>query len=108
RRAVPRSGSGGLLTIRVSRGRREASCRSPDVELDALGERQAASIVHGVGGAAHIGLPGIRAGFAAAASLLLAAKRAADLGAGRTDIDVGDAAIRASRRHEQFGLAQVI
>ena len=50
-------------------------------------------VVHRVGGAAHVGLPGVRAGLAAAAGLFLAAERAADLRAGRADVDVGDAAV---------------
>lgn len=52
-----------------------------DVELDALRKRQRPAVIDGVGRAAHIGLPGIRAGFAAAAGLLLAAKGATNLGA---------------------------
>ena len=79
----------------------------PDVELDALRERQRGAVVDGVGGAAHVGLPGIGAGFAAAAGFLLAAEGAADLGAGRADVDVGDAAVGAGRREEALGLAQV-
>src|SRR5262249_56407744 len=55
---------------------------SPDIERDALGERQLGAVVYRVGGAAHVGLPGIGAGLAAAAGLLLAAERAADLGTG--------------------------
>ena len=66
-----------------------------DVELHALGQRQGRAVVDRVGGAAHVGLPGVRAGLAAAAGLLLAAEGAADLGARGADIDVGDAAIRA-------------
>src|SRR5208282_5049922 len=62
----------------------------------------------GVGGAAHIGLPGVGARFTAPAGLLLAAEGAADLGARRTDVHIGDAAVRAARRQEQLGLAQII
>ena len=57
-----------------------------------------AAVVDGAGLAAHIGLPGVGAGFAPAAGLLLAAEGAADLGAGRADIHIGDAAIGADAR----------
>ena len=80
----------------------------PDVELHALGQRQRGAVIDGVGGAAHVGLPGIGAGLAAAAGFLLAAEGAADLGAGRADVDVGDAAVGAGRRDEALGLAQVV
>src|SRR5215207_7378017 len=64
-----------------------------DVELHALRQRQGSAEIDRVGGPAHIGLPGVGAGLAAAAGLLLAAEGAADLGAGRADVAVGDAAI---------------
>ena len=51
------------------------------LELDALRQREGLAVVDGVGGAPHIGLPCIRAGFATAAGLLFAAESAADLGA---------------------------
>src|SRR6059058_5627662 len=76
-------------------------------KIDALGERQVAAVIDRVGGAPHIGAPGVRPAFAAAAGLLLAAERAADLSARGADIDVGDAAIRSRGRKERFGLAQV-
>src|SRR5688572_25624652 len=79
-----------------------------DVELHALGERQLLAVVDGVGGAAHISLPGIRARLAAAAGFLLAAESAADLGAGGADVDIGDAAIRAGGGNELLGLAEVL
>src|SRR4051812_42542679 len=74
---------------------------SGDVELHALRQRQLAAVVDRVGGAAHVRLPAVGARFAAAAGLLLAAERAADLGARGPDVDVGDAAIRAERRGEE-------
>src|SRR6478609_9414837 len=67
--------------------------RSGDVELHALGERQLAAVVDRVGRAAHVRLPAVRARFASAAGFLLAAERAADLGARRADVDVRDAAV---------------
>ena len=60
-------------------------------EVHALGQRRLGGVVDGVGGAAHVGLPGVRPRLPAAAGLLLAAERAADLGAGGADVDVGDA-----------------
>src|SRR5215208_4062269 len=97
----------------MSAGNREAAgaargLDSSDFEADALRQRQARSVVDGVGGATHVGLPGVRAGFAAAAGLLFAAEGTADFGAAGADIDVGDAAIRTSGRREHLGFAQVL
>src|SRR5262245_31736193 len=50
-----------------------------NIEAHALGERKLRSEVDGVSRATHIRLPGVRASFAAATRLLLAAKSAADL-----------------------------
>src|SRR5690606_4037065 len=55
------------------------------VELDALGQRQVVRVVDGIGLAAHVGAPGIRAGLAPAAGVLLAAEGAADLRARGAD-----------------------
>jgi len=60
----------------ILRIRRE---RSP--EFDPLGQGQLSRVVDGVGGSAHVGLPRVRTGLPAAAGVLLAAERAADLGA---------------------------
>src|SRR6478672_1868269 len=65
---------------------------SSEVELDALRQRQEVGVVDGIRLSAHIGLPCIAAGLAAAAGLLLATERAADLGAAGAAVDVGDAA----------------
>jgi hypothetical protein len=54
-------------------------------------------VVDGAGGAAHVLLPRVAARLAAAAGILLAAERAADLGARRADVDVHDAAVAAAR-----------
>src|SRR5262245_40152563 len=51
---------------------------------------------------AHVGLPGVRAGLAAAAGLFLAAEGAADFGARRADVHVGDAAIGSAGREESL------
>ena len=86
---------------------REEALLSRDVEDDALRERQLARVVDGGGLAAHVRLPRVGAGLAAAAGLLLAAERAADLGAARADVDVRDPAVGAGRCEEALGLAQV-
>ena len=67
-----------------------------------------AAPVDGVGLAAHVGLPGIRAGLAAAAGVLLAAEGAADLGARGAEVDVGDAAVAAGGRQERFRVLQPV
>ncbi|MFX6040203.1 hypothetical protein ABTE96_19740, partial [Acinetobacter baumannii] len=46
--------------IALGRGR-----RSVDIELHALRQRQGLAVVDGVGGAAHVVLPGVRTGFTA-------------------------------------------
>ena len=61
-----------------------------------------------VGLATHVGLPGIRARFASAARFLLATERAADFGAARPNVHVGDAAIAARRATETSPRAQVV
>ena len=86
---------------------RPTGAGSTQVELDALGERQVGRPVDRVGLAAHVGLPRVGAGLAAAAGLLLAAERAADLGAGGADVDVGDAAVGALVREERLGRQEV-
>src|SRR5690606_28008255 len=57
--------------------------------------------------AAHVGLPRVAAGLAAAARVLLAAEGAADLGAAGADVHVGDAAVAARRGEEALGRAEV-
>src|SRR5438128_10999404 len=78
-----------------------------NVEAHALRERQGARVVDGVGGAAHVGLPGVAAGLASTASLLLAAEGAADFRAAGADVHVGDAAVAAGSAHEPLGLLQL-
>ena len=80
---------------------------SVDVEDDTLGEGKGLAVVDGVGGAAHVGLPSVGAGFAAASGLFFAAKGTADLGAGRADINVGDAAVGAVCGQEALRLGEV-
>ena len=63
------------------------------LKLDTLRERQLLGVVDGAGGAAHVLLPRVRPGLAAAARRLLAAERAADLGPRRRDVDVDDSAV---------------
>src|SRR5688572_5213071 len=80
-----------ILVVRRERGRSTlpappCSSAASNVELHALGERQVARIVDGVGGAAHVGLPRVGAGLAAAAGVLLTAEGAADLGAAGPEV----------------------
>src|SRR5215469_14661459 len=79
-----------------------------DLELDPLRERQLAAPVDRVGLAAHVGLPGVRAGLAAAAGVLLSTERATDLGSRGTEIDVGDAAVAARGGEESLCALQAI
>ena len=78
------------------------------IELDALRQREFFAVVHGLGGAAHVVFPSVAAGLAAAAGFFLAAEGPADLGARGADVDVGDAAVAARGREEQFGLADFV
>src|ERR1017187_3973986 len=68
-------------------GTKENGPSLADIETDALRQRQLRPVVDGVRGAAHVLLPCVGARFASASSLLLAAERAADLRAGRADVD---------------------
>ncbi len=66
------------------------------------------AVVDGVGGAAHVGLPGVGAGFAAASGLFFAAEGTPDLGSGGAYVDVGDAAVGAYCGEEEFGFGEVL
>ena len=82
---------GALLHRRFGRARRcarRAAASGPrdrglgrDLELDPLRQRQGRAPVDGVRLTAHVRLPGIGAGLAAAAGVLLAAEGTSDLGA---------------------------
>src|SRR5688572_33007498 len=91
----------------MGRALARAKGRLRQVELNPLGERQVGAVIDGVGRAPHIGAPAVRTALAAAAGILLAAERAADLCARRTNVDVGDPAIRAGGRDKPLGLAQI-
>ena len=75
------------------------------IEPDPLRQRQLASVVDRAGLAAHIRFPRVRAGLAPAPCGLLASERAANLGPGRADVDIGDPAIRTFGRKETMRLA---
>src|SRR6185369_1026812 len=77
------------------------------LELHSLRERQRGSPVDGAGLAAHVGFPGVGAGFAASSGLFLSSEGAADLGSRGSDVDVGDAAVAAGRGEEALGGAHV-
>jgi len=76
-------------------------------EANPLRQRQLGAPVDGVRLPAHVGPPGVRSAFAAAAGLLLAAEGPADLRPAGADVDVGDSAIAADGREESLGLEQV-
>src|SRR6476660_2884790 len=82
-----------ITAIRFIIAGRPSLLGASDVEPDALRQRQLTRVVDGAGLAAHVALPGIGAALAPAASVLLAAEGTADLGAGRSDVDVSDTAI---------------
>src|SRR5262245_637737 len=76
------------------------------VEFYPLSERQAVAVVQRASLAAHVCLPGVGAGFAAAAGFFLAAEGPADLGAAGADVHVGDAAVAAGGRKKALGFLE--
>src|SRR5258708_15775603 len=78
-----------------------------DVEAGALGWGEVGAVVDGVGGSAHVLLPGVGAGFAAASGFFFATEGSADLCTRGADVDVGDAAVGAGGGEELLGLAEV-
>src|SRR5262245_8840348 len=86
----------------------EKEALAPHVELDALRQRQLAAPVDRRRLPAHVRLPAVGAGLAAAASILLPAEGAADLGARGANVHVGDAAVAADRREELLGVLQAV
>src|SRR5262245_54431796 len=80
---------------------------SPSLEANSLSRLQLVRIVDRIGRPPHVSLPGIGARLAAAARLLLAAERPADLRAARADVHVRDPAVAADRRAEEFCFADV-
>src|SRR6478752_10205021 len=94
------------MALRRSRSVTVESVRARDgseIELDALRERQCVGVVDRVRLPAHVRLPCVRTRLAAAAGFLLAAEGAADLGTGRADVDVRDAAVGACRGEVLLG-----
>jgi hypothetical protein len=64
-----------------------------DVEADALGERKFKTEIDRAGDAPHVALPHVRARLAPTSCFFLAAECAANLGAGRSNIDINDPAV---------------
>src|SRR5205085_886001 len=58
--------------------------------------------------APHVALPGIRAGGAAATGFLLAAEGRAHVGAGRSHVDLGDAAVAAFGRQKGLDVDEAV
>src|SRR5664279_1450530 len=107
---------GGIERSAATQRSTSARERSPEVseiptralaKLDALRERQFATPVDRVGLATHVGLPGVGPGLATAPCFLFTAERTADFGAGRSDVDVGDAAVTARCGQECLGRPHV-
>src|SRR5215218_362262 len=78
-----------------------------DLELHPLRERQVGAPVDRAGLAAHVGFPGVGAGFAASSGLLLSSEGSADLGSRGADVHVGDAAVTARGGQETLRRAHV-
>src|SRR5579864_6153500 len=81
--------------------------RLPDFETDTLGQRERIAVVDRVGSPAHVDLPDVGARLAAASGFLLTAECASDLRAGRANVDVGDAAVRAFGGQKSLSLLQI-
>ena len=95
------------VSKRSKRGRRP-SCSRLFPKRNPLRQRQRVRPVDRVRLPAHVGFPRVGSGLAAAAGFLFAAERAADLGARRADVDVGDAAVRSARGEELFSRAHAL
>src|SRR5437899_867303 len=87
--------------------RRPSESLPLNLELDPLRQRQLTRPVDGDGLPAHVGLPGIAAGFAAATGIFFAAKSSADLGAARAYVDVGYSAVAAPSAQESLGRHEI-
>src|SRR5262249_51747528 len=77
-------------------------------ERDALRQWKVLRVIDRHRLAAHIHLPGIAATFPSAAGFLFATEGAADFGAARADVHVGDAAIAAVSGEELLGFTQIV
>ena len=77
-------------------------------ELNSLREGQVAGEVDGASLAAHVILPRVASACASTSGVLLAAKCAADLGATRAGVHVGNAAITARGTQEFLPFAKII
>src|SRR6478736_3761309 len=87
--------------------RADPALAAGSAELDALRQWQLGREVDRVRRTPHVRLPGVRSGLSTSPGLLLAPEGAADLRAGRAEVDVRDAAVRACGRDEPLGLADV-
>src|SRR4051794_14796927 len=107
-RAARQSAVGIRQSVKKENRLPTADSRHSHRELDPLRQRKSIGIVDGGGLTAHVGLPGIGAGFPPAAGFLLATERAADLRAARSDVHVCDTAVRARRRQEALRLLHIL
>src|SRR6185295_1748687 len=97
-----------LESVDLCKRLRPPNCKLPRInpaaKFDALSQRQIVRIIDRACLPAHIGLPGVRSGFPAAAGFFLAAKRAADLRAACADIGIRNTAIAAFDAQESLSL----
>src|SRR6476620_2592018 len=77
-------------------------------ELNALRQRQLAREIDGVGLSTHVALPAIASALASAARLLFAAERAADFGATRSRVHIGDTAVASHCADKFFCLSHIV
>ena len=77
-------------------------------ELNTLRQRQLAREIDGVGLAPHVLLPAIASALAAAAGFFFAAECAADFGATRSRVHIGDSTIASDRADKFFCFAHIV
>ena len=87
---------------------RVVAVRTLHVEVESLSKRKGVTIVDRVRLAAHILLPRIGAGLASSAGRLLATESAANLGAIRGNVNVGDTSVGASRASPLHNVGNVL
>ncbi len=83
-------------------------CPQQLLESDTLSQWQRIAVIDRIGGSSHVVFPAVGTGFPSSTGVFFAAECTADFGPTGTDIHVGDAAVAAGSRQEQFGFAQVI
>src|SRR4029453_18429892 len=77
-------------------------------ELNALRQRQLAREIDGVGLSTHVALPTVAPALASAARLLFAAERAANFGATRSRVHIGNTAVASHCADKLFCLSYIV